>query len=106
MPNRLTATIEGLPNRVSAAPVEIDAETVKIEFKLVLEADAPVGKFNGVQCRLNGDANGQGVSFVVADGSALQVAAPGKLFRNADGSILSPLEALRQQRTETKDRAE
>ncbi len=98
MPSRLTATIEGLPNRVSAAPVAIDAESSKIEFKLLLDPDAPIGKFNSVQCRLTGEANGQGVSFIVATGSTLQIAAPDKLFRNTDGSILSPLEALRQQR--------
>ncbi len=103
LPSKLTATIEGLPNRVSAAPVEIDAESSKIEFKLLLEPDAPIGKFNSLQCRFNGEANGQAVSFIVAAGSTLQIAAPGKLFRNADGSILSPLEALRQQRNLAKE---
>jgi hypothetical protein len=100
MPDKLTATIEGLPNRVSAAPVEIDAQATTIEFQLVLEADAPIGQFNSVQCRLTGEANGQNVSFVVGANSVLQIAAPGKLFRNTDGSILSPLEALRQKRND------
>ena len=101
MPSKMTATIEGLPNRISAAPVEIGAEASKIDFKLVLEDDAPIGQFNSVRCRLTGEANGQGVSFVVGASSSLQIAAPGKLFRNTDGSILSPLEALRQPRVNT-----
>ncbi len=97
-PSNLLATIEGLPNRVSAKPAHIDPSASQIEFQLILEADAPLGQFDSVQCRLSGEANGQAVSFVIATNSKLQITPPGKLFRNADGSILSPLEALRQQR--------
>lgn len=100
LPINLTATIEGLPNRVSASPVKLSADAAEVDFTLVFEPDAPIGQFDRVQCRLTGELNGQAVSFVVAPNSRLQIAGSGRLFRSADGSVLSPLEALRQQRND------
>jgi len=48
-----------------------------------------------LQCRLQGTLSGQPVSFVVAVGTKLQIAAPGRLARSDSGELLSPLEALR-----------
>lgn len=97
-PEKLVATLEGLPNRVSAPPVAFDPSNSTIDFKLSLQEDAPIGQFESVQCRLSGEIEGQSISFVIAANSKLQISAPGKLFRNKSGRVLSPLESLRQQR--------
>jgi hypothetical protein len=95
-PSELTATLEGLPNRVTCDPELVRASDSQIEFKVQFADDAPVGDFANLQCRLSGEIDGQAVSFVVASNTKLQIAPQGKLFRGADGKPLSPLEALRQ----------
>ncbi len=96
LPERMLATLDGLPNRVSAEPVEIRNSDKKIQFKLQLEPDAPVGTFENVICRLSGELRGWKVSYDVAANSRLQIKAPGTLLRGEDGRVLSRLEALRQ----------
>ncbi len=90
-----TATLEGLPNRITSQPVSLTHASEQIEFQIEVADDAPLGTFERVQCRLSGSANGQEVSYVVATRTTLIVMEPGKLKRDAEGHLLSPLEALR-----------
>ncbi len=99
-PMRLTATLEGLPNRVGCESQIVRDSDQQVVFNVKFADDSPVGVFPSVQCRLVGEIDGQAVSFVVAPNSALQIAPKGKLFRGADGQPLSPLEALRRTQKE------
>ncbi|MEM8735919.1 MAG: hypothetical protein AAGG44_16945, partial [Planctomycetota bacterium] len=94
-----TATIEGLPARVTAEPVAVTHQNQQIKLKINIAEDAPLGSFNGIQCRLTGESNGQSVSYVVAEGTALTTMEAGKLIRDSAGRVLSPLEALRARQT-------
>lgn len=94
-PPHLTATLEGLPNRISADSVVVGRDDDTISFRLEIAKDAPLGTFSGIQVRLIGEIDGQSVSYVVSPQSSLKVAAPGKLFKDDDGEVLTPLETLR-----------
>ena len=97
LPPRLTCRLEGLPNRVVAEPVEIDSTASTVNFQLNVSNDAPLGTFAGVECRMSGELDSTPVSFVVSAFEPLMITEPGQLHRAADGRILSPLEALRDQ---------
>ena len=90
-----TATLEGLPNRVSAQPVRITGNNNKIRFRIEVAEDAPLGLFERLQCRLTSQGDESPVSYVVAPRTKLRLMAPENLKRDADGKLLSPLEALR-----------
>lgn len=96
VPQRMDAMLEGLPNRVTCEPVVFNAGDEEVVFVLRLAADAPVGTFKSLACRLSGQLNGQQVSYLVASETVLQIAEPGKLVRGPLGELLSPLEALKQ----------
>jgi hypothetical protein len=70
-----------------------------------LEPTAPLGEFNGLQCRLSGQMNGLSISYVVGRNSTLSTAAPGELVLGADGKPLSKLEVLRRNRSQTSPAA-
>ena len=97
VPDKWKCELEGLPNRVNSAAIECASNELPIEFEIVVPADVPVGNYRGLQCRLSGTLAGSEVSFVVPLQSEMQITEPGKLFRAADGRLLSPLEALRMQ---------
>ena len=96
VPADATAVLEGLPNRVTAKQIQVAGTPGMIKFELEVSPDAPVGTFDSLQCRLSGQLEGQPVSYVVAPGTKLQIAEPGRLARGDSGELLSPLEALRQ----------
>lgn len=98
VPEQFTATLEGLPNRVTTTPVEFESSSGELSFELSVPEDAPLGSFSGIQCRLSGQTNSIPVSFVIEAENPLMIAEPGKLYRSDDGRVLSPLEALRKQR--------
>jgi hypothetical protein len=100
LPESMTAVLEGLPNRVTAQPVEITRLDSHVRFTVHLEEDAPLGEFTGLQCRLTGEYEKQAVSFAVGCQTRMKVFPPGKLFRSESGELLSPLEALRGQALE------
>ncbi|MGE3778708.1 MAG: hypothetical protein AB7F89_16110, partial [Pirellulaceae bacterium] len=103
-PERLTATLEGLPNRVTAQPVLVQGSD-EVTFILAVEATAPLGSFGGLACRLTGELNGQPVSYVVGRGGSLEIAQAGTLVTDAQGRALSPLEVLRRRAAgSTKDK--
>ena len=95
-PKTLTATIEGLPNRVHAKAVSIGPEDKLVRFQLVIEDDAPTGTFGQIVCRLSGSLDGQQVSYCVARDTKLIIAAQGASQKDETGRPLSPLEALRR----------
>jgi hypothetical protein len=95
----LTATLEGLPNRVTSNPVMLTGDVSEVTFDLKVADDAPIGTFGSVRCRLSGVLNGQSVSYVIAHETPLQIAAVGKLARGSSGEVLSPLEALQQKKS-------
>ena len=95
VPDEMVATLEGLPNRVLADSITVSSSKKNAQFRVKVADDAPVGVFDSLQCRLQGTLAGQPVSFVVAVGTKLQIAAPGRLARSDSGELLSPLEALR-----------
>jgi hypothetical protein len=96
VPDRLVATLEGLPNRVTAEPVEIDLETSMVTFELTMASDAPLGTFPDIYCRLSGELNGTTVSYCLARRTKLVISKAGESMRDANGNPLSPLDALRR----------
>jgi hypothetical protein len=96
LPEQLTATLEGLPNRVAARPVAVSAEDQRVAFALHLEPTAPVGSFPSLLCRLTGLIDGQEVSYCVGRGGVLKIEPAGGLVLDDAGRPLSPLEALRR----------
>jgi hypothetical protein len=96
LPDQLTATLEGLPNRVHAEPVTIAADDRRIIFVLKTEPTAPLGSFNSLVCRLSGVMGGQEVSYCVGRGGVLKIEPAGTLVLDDSGRALSPLEALRR----------
>ncbi len=97
VPNEMVAQLEGLPKGVAAQPLTVKAEQDRVSFDLSVSPQAPVGKFAGVVCRLTGHLHGSKVSYLVPTSSPLIIAEQGKLQRAEDGSVLSPLEALRKE---------
>jgi hypothetical protein len=96
VPDRLTAVLEGLPNRVRAEPVTIAKADRRATFSVACEGTAPLGTFSGLVCRLSGVVRGQEVSFCVGRGGVLKIEPPGKVVVDDSGRVLSPLEALRR----------
>ena len=96
VPDRLQAVLEGLPNRVKAEPVTLDANDSSVKFAIKLDSNAPIGQFDSLVCRLTGMINGQAISYSIGRGGVLKIASPGGLATDADGRPLSPLEALRK----------
>ena len=92
----MTATLEGLPPRASAKPVEVTPGLRRVEFPVIVAATTPLGEHDSLACRLTGDVGGQVVVYRVGRGGILKVVAPGTLAIDADGKPLSPLEALRR----------
>jgi hypothetical protein len=101
LPNQLTATLEGLPNRVAAEPVTVDARTEMVEFATTIDPTAPAGSFAQLGCRLTGKLHGQEVSYFVGRGGVLNIAPSGTLVTDEDGRALSPLEVLRRRAAAT-----
>ena len=97
----LLAELEGLPARVSAQPVIVADPKKPIEFKLLVEAEAPVGSFEGIYCRLTSQSKSQ-VSYRVANDTRLTIYERGKLKRDSRGKLLSPLDALRTSSSTSK----
>ena len=96
LPDELIATLEDLPNRVSAEPVRVDKSTGEVTFRIRLEPNAPLGEFHSIACRLSGQVKGQAVSYLVGRSTSLTVTRPGELVLGSDGRPLSRLEVLRR----------
>jgi len=96
LPEQITATLEGLPNRVHTSPVTIARDDRRVTFTVEIEPTAPLGAFSSLVCRLSGNMGGQEVSYCTGRGGVLKIEPPGALVLDASGRALSPLEALRR----------
>jgi hypothetical protein len=93
--SKLTATLEGLPPRAKAEPVEVRPGTRRFEFQVSVAPTTPVGEHDSLVCRLDGQVQGRAVVYRVGRGGLLKVNPPGVAPTGADGKPLSPLDALR-----------
>jgi len=105
LPQKMTATLEGLPNRVSAIPVAVSEEDQRVAFTVKLEPTAPVGSFPSLVCRLAGTVDGQEVSYCVGRPGVLKIEPAGGLVIDEAGRPLSALEALRRSKRKAGDKA-
>lgn len=96
IPDRMIATLEGLPNRVTAEPVEIARDASTVTFDLIMASDAPLGTFPDIYCRLSGEINGTSVSYCLARRTKLVISKAGESMKDENGNPLSPLDALRR----------
>ena len=92
----MTAVLEGLPNRVAADDVTVDAKAGSVEFELIPEESSPVGVFPDLIVRLSGQINGQQISWRIGRGGILKIEAAGMLFTDDQGQPLSRLDVLRR----------
>jgi hypothetical protein len=99
LPPQMTATLEGLPNRVSANSVDVSADDRTVSFAVQVEPTAPVGSFPSLVCRLTGNVDGQEVSYCIGRGGVLRIERAGALVTDASGRPLSRLEVLRKSRS-------
>ena len=97
LPEKLTAVLEGLPNRVTAGTVEVATSDNAIRFVVSPEDSCPIGTFPDLMVRLTGEVDGQNVSWLVGRGSVLRIELAGMLVTDQDGKPLSKLDVLRQQ---------
>ncbi len=97
LPQSMTAVLEGLPNRVSAQDVSVTASDEHIVFELQPEETSPVGTFADLMVRLNGQVNGQDVSWRIGRGGVLKIESAGKLVIDESGKPLSRLDVLRRE---------
>ena len=91
----MTATLEGLPPRAKAEPVEVRPGTRRFEFQVSVAPTTPVGEHDSLVCRLDRNVQGRAVVYRVGRGGLLKVNPPGVAAIGADGKPLSPLDALR-----------
>jgi hypothetical protein len=91
----MTATLEGLPPRAKAEPVEVRPGTRRFEFQVSVAATTPVGEHDSLVCRLDRNVQGRAVVYRVGRGGLLKVNPPGVAPTGVDGKPLSPLDALR-----------
>jgi hypothetical protein len=101
LPAQLTATLEGLPNRVEVAPVPVSGEANEVVFQVAFDPTCPVGEFPDLVCRLRGDFDGQPVSYCVGRGGVLQIEPAGQLVTDDAGRPLSRLEVLKRSQSES-----
>ncbi|MBL8816697.1 MAG: PPC domain-containing protein [Planctomyces sp.] len=95
LPADLTATLEGLPNRVTAVPVKVSAIDSTAAFRIVAEDSAPLGTFSGLSVRFSGIRDDHSVSWKVGSGGTLRLVRADELVPGADGQPLSRLDILR-----------
>ncbi len=96
---RWNAGLEGLPNRVTSEGFAIEPGERQLRFKIRVAEDAPIGTFPDLQIRLTGELKEQPISYCIAGKTKLVISPPGKSKRDEQGRLLSPLEALRRQRS-------
>ncbi len=97
----IMATLDGLPPRATAKPVELKSGAKQVEFTVALDATTPLGERSSLVCELAGKVGEQRVVYRVGRGGVLAVHPPGAVKSDASGKALSPLDVLR--RSEQKE---
>ena len=97
-PAGFTATLAGLPPRVTAKPAIVSGNAKSIEFAVSIDASTPLGDHPSLVCELSGKVGSQAVIYRVGRSGTLTVYPPGGVATDKDGKPLSRLEALRQER--------
>jgi hypothetical protein len=95
LPAGMVAALEGLPPRAEATVVPVDPGAPRVEFRVKLAPDAPVGRYDSLVCRLTGQVGGRLVVYRIGRGGRLEIHTAGALLKGGDGKPLSPLDALR-----------
>jgi hypothetical protein len=95
LPGEMTATLEGLPPRAKASSVPVTPDARKVEFRVVVAVNAPVGRYESLAARLSGKVDGRSVEYRVGQGGRLEIHPAGALMTGGDGRPLSPLDVLR-----------
>jgi hypothetical protein len=95
LPAGFTAKLDGLPPRTTAEAVTLKADPKQVEFTVAVAATTPPGAHNSLVCELTGTIDGQKVVYRIGRGGILKVDLPGAVKTDANGKVLSPLEALR-----------
>jgi hypothetical protein len=95
-PCKFVATLEGLPPRTTAKPVDVPPGARRIDFQLNVSPTAPIGEHDSLVCRLTSEIDGQPLSHRVGRGGQFKINAPGAIALGPDGKPQSPLEALRR----------
>jgi hypothetical protein len=95
LPAAMMATLEGLPARAVASPVPVTPDARRIEFRVVVAADAAVGRYESLAARLSGRVDGRSVEYRVGQAGRLEIHPAGALMTGGDGRPMSPLDALR-----------
>jgi hypothetical protein len=104
LPGTMAATLEGLPPRAEARPVELAPATHRIDFQVKTAPTTPLGEHDTLLCRLTGKVGGRTIVYRVGRGGRIKVNPPGALTTGDDGKPLSPLDALRlRERAAAKD---
>jgi hypothetical protein len=95
LPAGMTAALEGLPPRAEASPVPVAPEARRVEFRVAVAREAPVGRYEGLVVRLSGQVGGRSIVYRIGRGGRLEIHPAGALSTGGDGKPLSPLDALR-----------
>jgi hypothetical protein len=95
LPGMMVATLEGLPPRGECKPVPVTPGDRRIAFEVAIAPTTPAGEQETLVCRLTGEFGGRTVVYRVGRAGRLKVSPRGALTTDADGKLLSPLEALR-----------
>jgi hypothetical protein len=101
LPTTFRATLVGLPPRAVAEPVAVRPGDRRIEFRVAVAPTTPLGEVSSLLCELAGDVAGQPVVYRIGRGGVMKVESPGGTKVDANGRLLSPLEALRRESKST-----
>jgi hypothetical protein len=94
-PGAMEATLEGLPPRATAQPVQVAPGSPRIEFRVEVASSTTVGVFDTLVCRLAGKAGGQAVVYRVGRRGLIRIVPAGAFASSSGQYPLSALEALR-----------
>jgi hypothetical protein len=95
LPAAMTAILEGLPPRAEASPVPVAPEARRLEFRVVVARDAPVGRYEGLAVHLSGQVGGRSIVYRIGRGGRFEIHPAGAQATGGDGKPLSQLDALR-----------
>jgi hypothetical protein len=101
LPEGMSATLEGLPPRAGASPVQVAPGASHLEFRVAVAPDTPAGRYENLVGRLSGKVAGRAVVYRIGRGGRLDIHPAGALLKGSDGTPRSPLDALRAREAAT-----